>query len=627
MKKHLSPSEKLVLSLDLKLKPFVNLLINKHYHAIKHLPDNVCLIDLVWKRCVILLFLTLKFPKIKQTLSTLEFHPRNKWTTFLDKLLTSNQTDQNTLHIHLFQTLLVELTSKEKDFQPFWTPVYKDLSERLLLPTEIDSVDSDLTSSSLLYPNVVAKSPFLTIKEIEVQNKNSLKTSFQLSTSTVAGKWVNEATNQNVIKALKIKLKLSRHQQEVIDEWINTSNYVYNKTVESINNGAPINFMKLRDNLVTLNTKKGHPKYEEITQELKNLKDTRLNRSREGLCTQEVSDLINKKRNELRTIPSYVNNNVHDWECNTPKEVRAGAINDVCKAYKTGFANLKAGNINHFRLGFRKHYNTTKSIVIPKSLIVVKNGWIHIAPTFLKDQCKLKVGRKTSEKHKGLSTFYNDCRILKRKNVYWMVVPLETRVNKREEPINYCGIDPGSRTFMTVFSNVGCKEYRHNQVILEKLNKRIKLLKSLRTRPRKQNERNRYRKRVLNKVEKRKENLVEELHWKTINNVLESNDFVFYGNIKSHGIVKNGANKHLNRNLNDLKLYKFKERLLYKAMVLGKQVFCVNEAYTTQTCSFCGNMYKPGSSDVYNCLGCSRVVGRDINASKNILMKGIVINL
>ncbi|NBP14661.1 hypothetical protein EBU95_09740 [bacterium] len=62
----------------------------------------------------------------------------------------------------------------------------------------------------------------------------------------------------------------------------------------------------------------------------------------------------------------------------------------------------------------------------------------------------------------------------------------------------------------------------------------------------------------------------------------------------------------------DLKLYKFKEQLLYKAKVLEKQVFCVNEAYTTQTCSFCGNMYKPASSNVYECLGCSRVVGQKI---------------
>ena len=30
------------------------------------------------------------------------------------------------------------------------------------------------------------------------------------------------------------------------------------------------------------------------------------------------------------------------------KHVRAGSVNDVCKAYKTGFTNLKLGNIKGF---------------------------------------------------------------------------------------------------------------------------------------------------------------------------------------------------------------------------------------------------------------------------------------
>jgi len=428
---------------------------------------------------------------------------------------------------------------------------------------------------------------------------------------------------------LKIKLKPCCQQRKVLNEWINTSNYVYNKTIESINNGDKINFMSLRDKLVTKHTKKGHVKYKELTSEIDKLKEKKKKMSKEHLCT-DVSTLITKKTSDLRnfakTLPKEQNLNVKDWECNTPKEVRAGAVNDVCKAYKTGFANLKAGNINHFRLGFRKHYNTTKSIVIPKSFVSIRNGGLRIAPDFFKDKCEFRIGGRTLKKHKLLEV-KNDCRILKKNGNYWIVIPVVIDVEKRKTPINYCGIDPGSRTFMTTFGNSGCNEYKHDQILLDKLNKRIRILKSLRTRPREQNKRNKYRKRALTKVENYKSNLIDELHWKTISDLLKVNDFVFYGNIKSHGIVKNGVNKQLNRNLNDLKLYKFKERMLYKAKVLGKNVFIVNEAYTTQTCSYCGNIYKPGSSEVYNCSNCSRVTSRDVNASKNILMKGIVGNL
>jgi hypothetical protein len=32
-------------------------------------------------------------------------------------------------------------------------------------------------------------------------------------------------------------------------------------------------------------------------------------------------------------------------------------------------------------------------------------------------------------------------------------------------------------------------------------------------------------------LETRKSNLVDELHWKTINHITKNNDFIFYGNI------------------------------------------------------------------------------------------------
>ena len=79
--------------------------------------------------------------------------------------------------------------------------------------------------------------------------------------------------------------------------------------------------------------------------------------------------------------------------------------------------------------------------------------------------------------------------------------------------------------------------------------------------------------------------------------------------------------------MNNLKFYKFKERLLFKSVERNKQVFLVNEAYTTQTCSNCGSNNKPGCSSVYSCRNCKKKVGRDVNAAKNILMKGIIENL
>ena len=76
-----------------------------------------------------------------------------------------------------------------------------------------------------------------------------------------------------------------------------------------------------------------------------------------------------------------------------------------------------------------------------------------------------------------------------------------------------------------------------------------------------------------------------------------------------------------------MKFYKFKKRLEYKASINNKLIVCVNEAYTSQTCSYCGNLYNPGCSKIYSCINCKKNIDRDINAAKNILMKGLLIEV
>ena len=436
-------------------------------------------------------------------------------------------------------------------------------------------------------------------------------------------------------------MKPSQQQRMILDEWINTSNYVYNKTVETIyKKKQPANFQSLRDLLVTANTKKHNIEYITISNKIKQLgaeksilKKTLLKISKTDLPRSQelIQEILEKEsiiksenaylRSTAKSLSSKKNYGINEWELKTPKEVRAGAVNDVCKAIKTGISNLKAGNIKYFRLGFRKQKENYKSAVIPKNFLKNNYGTIQLAPEFFKENCKFRMGKKTIKKHKMLEINY-DSRIVKQMNEYWLIVPISVKIREKTEPVNYCGIDPGSRTFMTAFSNEGCMEYKHNDSKLKSMDAKIKMLKN---KPIKAY--HRVSKSKIIKIERKKEYLINEIHWKTINHLLNTNDFIFYGNIKSHGIVKNGKNRNLNTSMNNLKFYKFKERLLFKSVERNKQVFLVNEAYTTQTCSNCGSNNKPGCSSVYSCRNCKKKVGRDVNAAKNILMKGIIENL
>jgi putative transposase len=68
----------------------------------------------------------------------------------------------------------------------------------------------------------------------------------------------------------------------------------------------------------------------------------------------------------------------------------------------------------------------------------------------------------------------------------------------------------------------------------------------------------------------------------------------------------------------------FFEMLRYKARRSGKRLVKVNPAYTSRTCSVCGQRQGMTLSDrVFNCKRCGCSVGRDVGAARNILKLGL----
>lgn len=623
----ISQLEKLLSYQDCVLKPFENLLTKKRLFLIKQLPDKENLINLISYRCVLMFRLFMKEKILqKSIISILVFLPENNLTTLKDKLNSLNLKNLNIiLHINLFQILVQELTSRDKDLLPFWNLVCKTISEKLLLPIKTDYPVSDLISSNLLLKKQVEKLPLLTMNKIKVQNKNLQKTYYQLSTSILADKWEKE--NIPVLKANKIKIKLNKEQLIIIKEWFNTYNYLYNKANEYVKfKKHKPNFMALRDLLITNNTKKKNINYIILDNEIKELHnekkqiEKKLNKDKNNLelikSKKDYINLINEKnkikREKAKEMKSEKNDIVNEWELKTPKEIRAYAIDELCNAYKTTFANLKNRNILTFNIEFRKKKDC-KSITIPKNFIKLKDNKLFLAPTFLGKNKEIKFYNK----NKNLK-IENDCKIKKINKDYYLIIP--TQINQEKTNLNtenYCGIDPGVRTFMTLFNNNKIVEYKHNHDLIKLLNKRIDELKNKR--------RKRKNKRILlNKIEKRKKNLIDEIHWKTITDIISFNDVIFYGNINSHDIVKNSNNTYLKRDINDLKFYLFKERLIFKSLIKNKYVILVNEAFTSKTCSCCGTRYEIGKSKTYICSKCNNTIDRDINAAKNILLKGII---
>ena len=588
--------------LDCILTQFENIAMKKKYNILKQTQDKEELIEKIWTEC---LELNKKNKNLEQIIYTLELVQENKWMIFLDKLNILNQVDQNILHIQLYQILVQELILKGKDWKPFWTYAYQNLSEKLLSHTEIDYQGLDLNLSNQLSPNLEENSKSWMTTYPKVQNKNLQKTYYQLSISTHVDKWEEENIK---VKAMKIRIYPTQIQKQILNQWMKTSNYVYNKTIALINDGNPINFYNLRDKIVTNGTRKNNENYKIIIEKIKEIN----NELKSNKDNEKLKSELKVEKEKLKNLKIEKNSNILDFELDTPKDIRAGAVQDVCKAYKTCFSNLKLKNINHFKLEFKKNKNNSSQCLMPKSLIKITDKNIIICKNILKNNSVFKLGKKTFKKIKEIKIDH-DCRLIYKKNKYWINIPI--KANKIEKPnnLNYCGIDPGIRSFLTSFGNNGLTQYKYNKNLINKLNKKFDILKS-----------KRIRKKYLNKIENRKSNLINELHWKSIIDLLNKNDVIFFGDIKSHNIVKKNKNSKLNRDFNDLKLFNFKQRLLYKSNLYNKKVFFIDEHFTTKTCSNCGFLNDVGNKEIINCESCKETILRDLNGAKNILMKGLL---
>ena len=590
--------------------------------ATEHLPDKGELIFKVFKSCVVHMFLLKRSPLFrKRIFSMLEFPQRSSWTIFLDKLTISE--DPIMLTTLLLKILVQELISRERGFRPFWTPAYKVTSEKLLLPTEIDCAGSVSSLSNCWSASQEEKSRFLTIRRIKHVNKNSPTTCWPSSMSSHVAKWAKGVTPAAKLKTVKIKIYPTLKQKKILNEFFDTSRYVYNKALETIKKGHKPRFQSLRDLLVTENTKKGYPAYHIYKEEIVEMQE----RKKTSVSVEEkkrLDDSIKKKNQDLRDHMKkfkYVKNTgVKEFETFTAKDIRSNAIKRCCDAYKSGFTNLKKGNIKYFNLNFQKKSENRQCIELTPKNISMKHGVVKILPETFKDCSILKISKLNKKKYNNLE-INNNVDIVREKGVFTMFVSMSIEAVENSDFHRVAGVDLGIRTFATVHTHSANEEntiteYSQRCDVLNKLNIKLKKMKK---------RRQQCRKKQYNKIEYKKIHLVDKLHWDFINDLLKHNDVVYLGDIKSHDIVKDGKNSRLNQDMNDLKFYLLKQRLIYKASLLGKSIFLVPEHYTTKTCSSCGKINDHvGCKKVFHCTCCGINVGRDANASKNMKMKGML---
>jgi IS605 OrfB family transposase len=433
------------------------------------------------------------------------------------------------------------------------------------------------------------------------------------------------------MKTKIIKIYPTSVQKKILDQFINTYRFVYNRTLEYIKKrGHEPNFIDLRNILATERTKSHYTCYKYYYQYLNILKqqykilpkdtDEIKNQKKESLKIFTNELILDSLSVILKTVPYRKNDLIHDFELFTSNEIRSNAIKNVCDAYKSAIENLKQGNIKFFDISFKKRTSNKQTIELATTDISYKNNGFQISPSKFPIGSKtIKINKRDIRKLVNFKVNHN-CDLVKTKHGYYIHLTVDAAIKEKtiKKDLKVCGIDPGLKSLLTIYGNKDLSEIDNTYFLHknEKYNNKIDRMKKKRKK--------RYKKKQFLKYEKRKNNLINEIHWKLINYLVKEYDILFFGDIKSHNITKGGKSKYVNRLMNDVKFYKFKQRLHYKCVINNTKVFFINEAYTTQCCSSCGNLWREiGTSREYKCKKCYLNCGRDYNAAKNIYMKGI----
>ena len=305
---------------------------------------------------------------------------------------------------------------------------------------------------------------------------------------------------------------------------------------------------------------------------------------------------------------------LNDWEFETPKDVRAGSIKELVTNLTTNIKKIKKGQIRKFQMKFKSKKKKSDSIVIPKNAISFQSNKLRIYKTYTgDDNCDFKIGRRQLKKLKNFKVDA-DSKLYFNGYEYFVLVPIKKKcknIRENDEP-KIIGLDPGCRTFQTGFSKDTIMECHIDQQKYDKLEKKISLLQ------------NKRKTKNIQKLYNKIKNKVTDLHWRTVTYLRKNFTDVLIPSFETQKMTSGTSFlcKKTKNQLLKLSHYSFRQRLIEKAYeYIGFNVYTVNEAYTSKTCSNCGNIYDIGSSKTYSCKNCNIVIDRDINASRNIFLK------
>ncbi|MEZ2225507.1 RNA-guided endonuclease InsQ/TnpB family protein [Microcoleus sp.] len=306
------------------------------------------------------------------------------------------------------------------------------------------------------------------------------------------------------------------------------------------------------------------------------------------------------------TIKTGILNSLPEWAKPVPFQIKSIAVKDACsavKAAKKGFK--KDGQIRQCK--FRSRKDTKQSIYVPKSAI--KDCGVYHS---ILDKCQLT---------ESLPENFSDGRLTLTYGEYYLIVSEEVQQVKTEKQGRLVALDPGVRTFITFFSE---NSYgwlgKDSNLYIQKLCFGLdKLVSKISKTPSRQKRRF---KKAANRLRCKIKNLVKELHHKVAKFLVDNFDVILLPRFETSQMVSKSRRKLRNKTVRQmltLSHYEFKNFLKWKAWENSKLVIDCNEAYTSKTVSWTGEIVKNlGSARTIKSVTTGLKMDRDLNGARGI---------
>ena len=598
-----------------------------------------------------------------------EFQVMTKKKIWKDKLTHSKINLSDT---ELLKILDQDLISKEKVLMPFWNQQSKEISKKLLLPTEIDYADLDLNSLSQSLKSTMGESWFSMMKT-NLQIKNSLKMSFPSSQSFLPNYMAGEVVEiketkdktwsfidkeKVEYKSLKFKLFPNEEQKSQLHDIASQQKWIWNACVNVFNKENNLSDLKKKLDIERETIKEYNSKLSEANKikdkvlkekTLKSIFNSKPKKTkfdykkyRDNLRKYKYTETEFGKTTDGKDIVltdfEYNEENdsfpiKEDWFDIKHNRIPRGSVFGFISSLNSNIANYR-NNERDFSLNLKTSKQPKETIYFedkcyPSLINNIRNKYCY---TKIINGQKKRLSLTLTEIKKNLNV--QSITIVYEKNTDKFYLNLSVPIDfylpndKRSESQasfsdgSMISLDPGIRTFIMGYAVD--KTYSFGDGCSEEIFKLLLHCDRLIITKDMTNEEKYKMGKEKQEIRNRIKCMVEDMHWKIIKYLISNYQVIIYPDFQTLGMMKK-LSKENKRKLSAFSFNKFKQRLIYKCKTNKNVLIVTNEAYTSRTCCSCGFLNPKSSNKTFECNRCKYKIDRDINGSRNIMIKTLSI--